>query len=129
MAWASSTQATVRPCLERLTRPASDNTSRCFITAGSDISNGAARSLTDIESLPLSCARIPRRVRSDSAAKIWSSRSSEYLTIWFSNMPSNRDRQVRNRDIVVTSSGGNAEHLGGKLRIDFSELQGDAPSQ
>src|SRR4029077_11670101 len=44
---ASSRQATVRPALVRLTRPASDSTSRCFITAGNDIANGVARSLTD----------------------------------------------------------------------------------
>ena len=44
---ALSWQLTVRPVLFRVTRPASDSTSRCFITAGSDIGNGSASSLTD----------------------------------------------------------------------------------
>ena len=42
-----SSQATMRPVLVRLINPASDSTSRCFITAGSDIGNGRASSLTE----------------------------------------------------------------------------------
>ena len=42
-----SSQATMRPVLVRLIRPASDSTSRCFITAGSDIGSGRASSLTE----------------------------------------------------------------------------------
>ena len=42
-----SSQATMRPVLVRLISPASDSTSRCFITAGSDIGNGRASSLTE----------------------------------------------------------------------------------
>ena len=37
----------MRPALVRVIRPASDSTSRCFITAGSDIGSGAASSLTE----------------------------------------------------------------------------------
>lgn len=44
---ADNRHATVRPVFVRVTRPASDSTSRCFITAGNDISNGCASSLTD----------------------------------------------------------------------------------
>ena len=43
-------QATVRPVFERTINPASDNTPRCFMIAGSDIANGAASSLTDTPS-------------------------------------------------------------------------------
>ena len=42
-----NSQATMRPVLVRLISPASDSTSRCFITAGSDIGNGCASSLTE----------------------------------------------------------------------------------
>ena len=42
-----SSQATMRPVLVRLISPASDSTSRCFITAGSDIGSGRASSLTE----------------------------------------------------------------------------------
>lgn len=45
--------------------------------AGSDIGNGAARSLTDIGCFSLSCARIARRVGSASALKVRSSGSCE----------------------------------------------------
>ena len=65
-------QATVRPVLLRVTRPASLNTSMCFITAGSDIENGLASSLTDRLSMPSSRASSARRVGSASAAKVWS---------------------------------------------------------
>jgi hypothetical protein len=70
---ASSRQATVRPALLRLTKPASDRTSRCFITAGSDIANGAASSLTDNPGCCASRITSARRVASDSAAKVRSS--------------------------------------------------------
>jgi hypothetical protein len=63
-------QNTVRPLLLRVTRPASDSTSRCFITAGSDIANGCASSLTDTPSPLLSRATMARRVGSESAAKV-----------------------------------------------------------
>ena len=42
---AVSWQFTVRPLLLRVIRPASDNTSRCFMIAGSDTGNGSANSL------------------------------------------------------------------------------------
>ena len=78
---ALSRQLTVRPVLLRVIRPASDSTSRCFMTAGSDIENGRANSLTDRFSLSLSRASRARRVGSDSAAKVRSSWASEYLTM------------------------------------------------
>jgi hypothetical protein len=71
----------VRPVLLRVMRPASDNTSRCFITAGKDIANGSASSLTDRS---FSCDRRAsnaRRVGSDSAAKVRSSNVSLNLTM------------------------------------------------
>jgi len=40
-------QATMRPVFSRATKPASDNTPRCFITAGSDMAKGSASSLTE----------------------------------------------------------------------------------
>jgi len=73
MGSASSRQATVRPALVRLTRPASDSTSRCFITAGNDIVNGAASSLTDNPGRCASRMTSARRVASESAAKVRSS--------------------------------------------------------
>lgn len=69
----ASWQFTVRPCFTRITRPASASTSRCFITAGSDIANGRASSLTDTVSPSLSRATRARLVGSDSAAKVRSS--------------------------------------------------------
>jgi hypothetical protein len=59
--------------LLRATNPASDNTSRCFITAGSDIANGAASALTEISGSSASRITSARRVGSDSAAKVRSS--------------------------------------------------------
>ena len=61
---AVSRQATVRPVLMRVIRPASESTSRCFIIAGSDIANGRASSLTDTLSASLKPRhdRPPRRV-------------------------------------------------------------------
>jgi hypothetical protein len=70
---ASSRQDTVRPILCRAINPASDSTSRCFITAGSDMANGCASSLTDRLSLSLSRASSARRVGSESAANVRSS--------------------------------------------------------
>jgi hypothetical protein len=67
---AVSVQLTVRPALLRVTRPASLSTSRCFITAGSDIANGCASSLIDKPSLSLSRSSSARRVGSDSAANV-----------------------------------------------------------
>jgi len=72
---ALSWQLTVRPALLRVTRPASDSTSRCFITAGSEIGNGSASSLTVRLSVSPSRASSARRVGSDSAAKVRSSAS------------------------------------------------------
>jgi hypothetical protein len=71
-----SSQATMRPVLLRLIRPASDSTSRCFITAGNDIGNGRASLLTEALSPSLNCASSARRVGSARAAKVRSSRAS-----------------------------------------------------
>jgi hypothetical protein len=70
---ARSRQETVRPLLLRATNPAFDSTSRCFITAGSDIENGSASALTERLSAWLSGATMARRVGSASAAKVRSS--------------------------------------------------------
>jgi hypothetical protein len=67
---ASSRHATVRPVFVRATKPASDSTARCFITAGSDIWNGTANSLTDRSGSDASRITKARRVGSDSAAKV-----------------------------------------------------------
>lgn len=77
----ASRHATVRPVFVRVTSPASDSTSRCFITAGSDISNGAASSLTDRSCCPERRASIARRVGSASAENVRSSAASIYLTM------------------------------------------------
>jgi hypothetical protein len=71
-----SSQATMRPVLVRLINPASDSTSRCFITAGSDIGNGRASSLTEALSPLFNCASRARRVGSARAAKVRSSMTS-----------------------------------------------------
>ena len=82
---ALSVQLTVRPALFRVTRPASFSTSRCFMTAGNDIENGLASSLTDRPLSSLSRASSARRVGSESAAKVRSKvrflAVSLYLTI------------------------------------------------
>ena len=65
-----SSQATMRPVLVRLISPASDSTSRCFITAGSDIGSGRASSLTEALIPLLSRASSARRVGSARAAKV-----------------------------------------------------------
>ncbi len=73
MGSARKVQETVRPAFSRVTRPASVSTSRCFITAGSDMANGLASSLTEMASRSLSWASNARRVGSASAAKVRSS--------------------------------------------------------
>ena len=77
-------QVTVRPVFLRVMRPASESTLRCFKTAGSDISNGSASSLTESALLASNCARSARRVGSARAAKVRSSSAALYLTIWLS---------------------------------------------
>jgi hypothetical protein len=57
------------------------------MTAGSDIENGRANSLTDMSSSSPSRARSARRVESESAAKVRSSAGCEYLTIKLSIKP------------------------------------------
>jgi hypothetical protein len=81
---AASRQATVRPVLTRVTSPASESTSRCFITAGSDIACGRASSDTDTLSASASRATIARRVGSASAAKVRSRTGCGYLTMGLS---------------------------------------------
>ncbi len=54
------------------------------MTAGSDILNGDASSLTDRAGRSASRITSARRVGSDSAAKVRSRLASENLTIWFS---------------------------------------------
>lgn len=73
MGAAVSWQATVRPVLDRVMSPASDSTSRCFMTAGSETGNGFASSLTDRLSLSLSRASSARRVGSARALNVRSS--------------------------------------------------------
>ncbi len=75
MAVALRRHVTVRPDLERVISPASVSTSMCFITAGSDILNGFASSLTDRPSDASSRDSSARRVGSASAAKVRSSGS------------------------------------------------------
>lgn len=67
---AVSCTATVRPVLVREIRPASESTSRCFITAGSDMSKGCASSLIETVSRSVRRASSARRVGSESAAKV-----------------------------------------------------------
>jgi len=67
---ALSSQLTMRPVLVRAINPASDNTARCFMTAGSDTGNGRASSLTDRLSRSLRRATSARRVGSASAPKV-----------------------------------------------------------
>jgi len=75
-------QVTVRPDLVRATRPASDNTSRCFMIAGSDTANGSASALIERSGCSERRANKARRVGSASAAKVRSSGASLYLTMW-----------------------------------------------
>ena len=74
--------------------------------AGNDIAKGCASALTDRLSLSSSRANNARLVGSESAAKVRSSLSSLYLTMWFSI------------DAAGVMSSGHAEHeiLCGKFR-------------
>ena len=54
------------------------------MTAGNDILNGAASSLTDRSGAAASRITSARRVGSDKAAKVRSRAGSENLTMWFS---------------------------------------------
>ena len=71
-----SSQATMRPVLVRLISPASDSTSRCFMTAGSDIGRGRASSLTEALIPLFKRASRARRVGSARAAKVRSRAAS-----------------------------------------------------
>ena len=86
MGAALSSQLTTRPSLVREISRASSSTRRCFMKPGKDMSCGAASSET-ARSPPLRDSRMPRRVRSASAANTVSSSSAEYLTIRFSIAP------------------------------------------
>jgi hypothetical protein len=70
---ATSAHATVRPVFLRTMSPASESTARCFITAGSDMGNGRASSLTDRLLHSPRRASSARRVGSASAANVRSS--------------------------------------------------------
>lgn len=61
---------TVRPVLLRVTRPASDSTSKCFMIAGKETGKGRAKSLTDKLSASPRRASSARRVGSARAAKV-----------------------------------------------------------
>ncbi|OYD75704.1 UNVERIFIED_ORG: hypothetical protein BDU10_0755 [Burkholderia sp. CF145] len=63
-------QATVRPVLVRVMRPASASTSRCFMTAGRDMAKGSASLETDTSPLSDRRASSARRVGSASAANV-----------------------------------------------------------
>lgn len=78
---AASRHTTVRPVLVRVMSPASDNTSRCFITAGSDMANGCASSLTDKSAPADRRASRARRVGSARAVNVRFKAASEYLTM------------------------------------------------
>ena len=86
-----SSQATMRPVLVRLISPASDSTSRCFITAGILIAKGRANSVIESASSRSSRARIARRVGSARAENV-SVRWSTYLTFLLFNMCANYNR-------------------------------------
>ena len=70
MGAAVNSQATMRPVLVRVTRPASESTSRSFMIAGSETGKGFASSLTERLSPVLSCAINARRVGSDRAENV-----------------------------------------------------------
>jgi hypothetical protein len=63
-------QVTLRPALVRVMSPAPDSTSRCFMTAGSEMGNGSASSLTVSALRSSSWASMARRVGSARAAKV-----------------------------------------------------------
>jgi hypothetical protein len=69
-------QLTTRPSFSRSISPASSSVRRCFMTPGSDMSNGCASSVTGRAPLA-SAASMPLRVRSASAEKMASSGSPE----------------------------------------------------
>jgi hypothetical protein len=71
------------------------------MTAGSDIANGAASSLTDTSGSAASRITSARRVGSDSAAKVRSRVASENLTMWFSIAA----RKVVSTGVVARLSG------------------------
>lgn len=73
MGAAFSRHDTMRPVLLRVTKPASDSTSRCFMIAGSETGKGRAKSLTDRFSTSPRRASSARRVGSARAAKVRSS--------------------------------------------------------
>lgn len=58
-----------RPFFSRATRPASSSTRTCLLTAGNDMSNGVAISVT-LAGPFASRVRIARRVGSESAPKV-----------------------------------------------------------
>ena len=97
-----SSQATMRPVLVRLISPASDSTSRCFITAGSDIACGRASSDTDTLSASASRATIARRVGSASAAKVRSRTGCGYLTMGLSIAQSGALVKSRSGAVILT---------------------------
>ena len=78
---AVSWHVTVRPVFFRAIKPAPDNTSRCFMMAGSDIEKGSASSLTDRLLFALNRASRARRVGSARAANVRSSTGGLHLTI------------------------------------------------
>jgi hypothetical protein len=95
------------------------------MTAGNDMSSGCARSLIDSAGFALSRASRPRRVRSDSAPKIRSSRSSLYFTMWLSVTPlagGGQGGSVHFTAALPRSAG--SEHLRRELRINLGELRG-----
>ena len=81
------------------------------MTAGSDIANGCASSLTEMVSRLPSRASNARRVGSASAAKVRSRAFSLYLTIQFSITAGNR-RQVRHFTNCMARTAGHAPSPG-----------------
>jgi len=71
------------------------------MTAGSDIANGAASSLTDRSGAAASRITSARRVGSDSAEKVRSRAISENLTMWFSIGPPRALSTVIARNLVI----------------------------
>src|ERR1700722_6047161 len=72
---------TTLPVFERLIRPASSRTPRCFMTAGSLIAKGSASSLMEALGRRASLPKIARRVGSQSAAKV-RSKAFGLFSIW-----------------------------------------------
>jgi hypothetical protein len=69
----SSRHNTVRPLLARTSSRADSSTSRCLLTAGSEMPKGAAISPTLISARAVRAARIDRRVGSAKAENVASS--------------------------------------------------------